>query len=121
MPNEIKTMSPEIVSDKDKPTFDLPVLTVDKDDVLPTEKQDQEAVWHELKNAYINTLSVALFNQIVSVGLTHVVYAANFLRCYNYIPKLSKGQTILSIQSSRNIAFNIDCTEQELELFRGGA
>ena len=37
------------------------------------------------------------------------------------IPKLSKGQTILSIQSSRNIAFNIDCTEQELELFRGGA
>ena len=39
----------------------------------------------------------------------------------NDIPKLSKGQTILSIQSSRNIAFNIDCTEQELELFRGGA
>ena len=37
------------------------------------------------------------------------------------IPKLSKGQTILSIQSSRNIAFNIDCTDQELELFRGGA
>ena len=37
------------------------------------------------------------------------------------IPKLSKGQTILSIQSSRNIAFNIDCTVQELELFRGGA
>ena len=39
----------------------------------------------------------------------------------NDIPKLSKGQIILSIQGTRNIAFNIDCTEQELELFRGGA
>lgn len=37
------------------------------------------------------------------------------------IPKLTKGQTILSIQGGRNIAFNIDCTEQELDLFRGGA
>ena len=39
----------------------------------------------------------------------------------NDIPKLSKGQTILSIQGTRNIAFNIDCTDEELELFRGGA
>ena len=30
----------------------------------------------------LNTLSVALFNQIVQVGLTHVAYAANFLHCY---------------------------------------
>ena len=49
MPNEIKTMSPE----EEKTPSHLPVLTVDKDDVLPTEKQDQEAAWHELKNAYI--------------------------------------------------------------------
>ena len=49
MPNEIKTMSPE----EEKTPSRLPVLTVDKDDVLPTEKQDQEAAWHELKNAYI--------------------------------------------------------------------
>ena len=39
----------------------------------------------------------------------------------NDIPKLSKGQTILSIQGTRNIAFNIECTDEELELFRGGA
>ena len=32
----------------------------------------------------LNTLSVALFNQIVQVGLTHVAYAANFLHCYKY-------------------------------------
>ena len=32
----------------------------------------------------LNTLSVALFNQIVSVGLTLVEYAANFLDCYSY-------------------------------------
>ena len=31
----------------------------------------------------LNTLSAALFNQIVQVGLTHVAYAANFLHCYN--------------------------------------
>ena len=31
----------------------------------------------------LNTLSVALFNQIVQVGLTHVAYAANFLHCYS--------------------------------------
>ena len=37
------------------------------------------------------------------------------------IPRLSKGETILSIQSDRNIAFSIDCTARELELFRGGA
>ena len=49
MPNEIKTISPE----EEKTSFRLPVLTVDKDDILPTEKQDQEAAWHELKNAYI--------------------------------------------------------------------
>ena len=49
MPNEIKTISPE----EEKTPSHLPVLTVDKDDVLPTEKQDQEAAWHELKNAYI--------------------------------------------------------------------
>ena len=49
MPNEIKTILPE----EEKTSFRLPVLTVDKDDILPTEKQDQEAAWHELKNAYI--------------------------------------------------------------------
>ena len=37
------------------------------------------------------------------------------------IPKLSRGQTILSIQGSRNIAFNVDCTKEEIDLFRGGA
>ena len=41
MPNEIKTISPE----EEKTPSHLPVLTVDKDDVLPTEKQDQEAAW----------------------------------------------------------------------------
>lgn len=37
------------------------------------------------------------------------------------IPKLAKGETILSIQSARNISFHIDVTNTELELFRGGA
>ena len=38
----------------------------------------------------LNTLSVALFNQIVQVGLTHVAYAANFLHCYSiYIGELN--------------------------------
>ena len=53
MPNEIKTMSPEIVPDKDKPTFDLPVLTVDKDSDIPSDREREESSWHELKNAYI--------------------------------------------------------------------
>lgn len=37
------------------------------------------------------------------------------------IPRLSKGQTILSIQSDRNVTFNVECTKRELDLFRGGA
>ena len=53
MPNEIKTISPEIVPDKDKPTFDLPVLTVDKDSDIPSDREREESSWHELKNAYI--------------------------------------------------------------------
>ena len=53
MPNEIKTMSPEIVPDKDKPTFDLPVLTVDKDSDIPSDREREESSWHELKNAFI--------------------------------------------------------------------
>ncbi len=39
----------------------------------------------------------------------------------NDIPKLTRGQTILSISGYRNIGFEIECTEQELDLFRGGA
>ena len=42
MPNEIKTISPEIVPDKDKPTFDLPVLTVDKDSDIPSDREREE-------------------------------------------------------------------------------
>lgn len=37
------------------------------------------------------------------------------------IPKLSKGETILSIQGDRNIQFGIECTQEELDLFQGGA
>lgn len=37
------------------------------------------------------------------------------------IPKLQKGECILSIASDQNIQFNIDVSKQELELFRGGA
>ena len=37
------------------------------------------------------------------------------------IPKLSRGQTILSIQGYRNIMFNVECTDDEINLFRGGA
>ena len=38
MPNEIKTTSPEIAPDKEKPTFNLPVLTVDKDSDIPSDR-----------------------------------------------------------------------------------
>ena len=53
MPNEIKTTSPEIAPDKEKPTFNLPVLTVDKDSDIPSDREREESSWHELKNAFI--------------------------------------------------------------------
>lgn len=37
------------------------------------------------------------------------------------IPSLEKGECILSISSDKNIQFYVDCTDAELELFRGGA
>ena len=39
----------------------------------------------------------------------------------NMIPKLTRGQTIMSIAGGRNIALEIQCTPEELDLFRGGA
>ncbi|MGN0173317.1 MAG: VirB4 family type IV secretion system protein, partial [Acutalibacteraceae bacterium] len=37
------------------------------------------------------------------------------------IPSLEKGECILSISSDKNIQFYVDVTDEELELFRGGA
>lgn len=37
------------------------------------------------------------------------------------IPQLSLGQTILNIAGVRNIKFNIEMTEEENQLFGGGA
>ena len=53
MPDEIKTISPETLPEKEKVPHHLPVLTVDKDSDVPSDKEQEENAWHELKNAYI--------------------------------------------------------------------
>lgn len=53
MPNEIKTLPPEEPAEKGTPPNHLPVLTVDKNEELVSDRQQQETAWHELKNAYI--------------------------------------------------------------------
>lgn len=40
---------------------------------------------------------------------------------YERIPKLQRGQFILSMQGDKNIEFNVYASDSELELFRGGA
>ena len=53
----------------------------------------------------LNTLSVALFNQIVQVGLTHVAYAANFLHCYNMSVE-QINHCLIALQSIDKEVFN---------------
>ena len=40
---------------------------------------------------------------------------------YKRIPQLEQGNFILSIQGDRNIEFKVYASEDELNLFRGGA
>ena len=49
MSNEIKTLPQEDVKKPDN----LPVLFVDKNEEIISEKEQQETNWHEIKNAYI--------------------------------------------------------------------
>ena len=53
MSNEIKTLTQEETAETKAPAH-LPVLTVEKDEELMTEKELQDIKWHELKNAYIS-------------------------------------------------------------------
>ena len=49
MSNEIKTSPQEDIKKPDN----LPVLFVDKNEEVISEKEQQETNWHEIKNAYI--------------------------------------------------------------------
>lgn len=57
--------------------------------------------------------SVQLINKVFEGQLTETEI--------NRIPRLEKGQCILSISGDRNVEFNIEITDQEKELFEGGA
>ena len=50
MSNEIKTLPQEKPVKK---SDNLPVLFVDKNEEVISEKEQQETNWHEIKNAYI--------------------------------------------------------------------
>lgn len=60
-----------------------------------------------------DTSNVEKLSQIFSSELSNSELAQ--------IPQLSLGQTILNIAGVRNIKFNIEMTEEEDDLFGGGA
>ena len=94
MPNEIKTISPE----EEKTPSHLPVLTVDKDDVLPTEKQDQEAAWHELKNAYITKRILSEWE----LPIFRIIRSSYPLRSLSCLHKIPEAVTLRKYGSKRS-------------------
>ena len=56
--------------------------------------------------------AVSLLNNVFGASITESEIAA--------IPNLEKGECILSINGDKNIKFHVDCTDEELEMFKGG-
>ena len=76
----------------------------------------------KIKNLFDFSQYKFIFKQDMNaVSLLNNVFGASITESeIESIPNLEKGECILSINGDKNIKFHVECTDEELEMFKGG-